>query len=60
MRELPDLAEALAAALDLAAEHQAPRPPGSGSGSRRVRPASPAPPPPARAGGGEFSDFSEF
>ena len=59
VRELPDLAEALAAALDLAAEPRAPRPPGPGSGPRRDRPASPALPPPARAGGGEFSEFSE-
>ncbi len=57
MRELPDLAEALAAALDLAAEPQAPRP--SGPGPRRSRPASPGPPPLARSGGEEFSAFSE-
>jgi hypothetical protein len=57
VRELPDLAEALAAALDLAAEHRAPRP--SGPGPRRDRPVSSAPPPPARSGGEEFSAFSE-
>ena len=50
VRELPDLAEALAAALDLAAEHQAPRP--TSSGPRRVKPVSPTSPPAgARAGG---------
>jgi hypothetical protein len=58
VRELPDLAEALAAALDLAAEHQASRPPSSGP--RRDRPAPPTPLPPAQAGKGEFSEFSEF
>jgi hypothetical protein len=60
VRELPDLAEALAAALDLAAEHQASRPSGPEPRPRRDRPVSPGPSPPARAGGGEFSEFSEF
>ena len=54
VRELPNLATA----LDLAAEHQAPRPPSPGPGPRRDRPAPPTLPPPARAGGGEFSEFS--
>ena len=50
VRELPDLAEALAAALDLAAEPRAVRPPSSGP--RRVKPVSPTSPPAgARAGG---------
>ncbi|MBV8077196.1 MAG: hypothetical protein JO284_12395 [Planctomycetaceae bacterium] len=57
MRELPGLAEALAAALDLAAEHQAPRPPSSGP--RRVKPALPTSPPAGPSGRGEFSEFSE-
>jgi hypothetical protein len=60
VRELPDLAEALAAALDLAAEHRALRPSGPGPRPRRDKPVSPAPPPPARSGGEEFSEFSEF
>jgi Transcriptional Coactivator p15 (PC4) len=64
LRELADVAEALAEALDLLADYQAPRPPspgpGLGRGPRRDRPASPALPPPARAGGEEFSAFSEF
>jgi len=57
VRELPGLAEALAAALDLAAEHQAPRPPSSGP--RRVKPALPTSPPAGPSGRGEFSEFSE-
>jgi hypothetical protein len=60
VRELPDLAEALATALDLAAEHQAPRPPSPGPGPRRVKPASPTSPPADSGGQGEFSAFSEF
>jgi hypothetical protein len=60
VRELPDLAEALAQALDLAAGQQAPRPSGPEPRPRRDRPASPAPPPPVRLGGGEFSEFSAF
>ncbi|MBV8310408.1 MAG: hypothetical protein JO344_08490 [Planctomycetaceae bacterium] len=54
VRELPDLAEALAAALDLAAEHQAPRP--TSSGPRRVKPVSPTSPPAGAGGQGEFSE----
>ena len=46
MRELPDLAEALATALDLAAEPRAPRP-------RRVKPASSISPPAGPDGQGE-------
>ena len=60
LRELADVAEALAEALDLMAEHQARRPPSPGLGPRRDRPAPSALPPPTRAGGGEFSEFSEF
>ncbi|MBV8608161.1 MAG: hypothetical protein JO034_11970, partial [Singulisphaera sp.] len=55
--ELPDLAEALAAALDLAAEPRAPRP--TSSGPRRVKPAAPTLPPAGAGGQGEFSAFSE-
>ena len=59
VRELPDLAEALAAALDLAAKHQAGRPALSPAAPhpRRDR-AIPALPSPRSAGGGE--DFDEF
>ena len=60
LRELADVAEALAEALDLMAEHQAPRPLGPGPGPRRDRPAPPALLPPAQTDGGEFSEFSEF
>ena len=60
LRELADVAEALAEALDRMAEHQALWPPGPGPGPRRDRPAPPALPSPARAAGGEFSAFSEF
>ncbi|MBV8611806.1 MAG: hypothetical protein JO034_30735 [Singulisphaera sp.] len=59
VRELPDLAEALAAALDLMAEHQDGRPalPPATPHPRRDR-AIPALPLPRSAGGGE--DFDEF
>ena len=59
LRELADVAEALATALDLMAEHQDGRPPlpPATPHSRRDR-AIPALPPPRSAGGGE--DFDEF
>ena len=59
VRELPDLAEALAAALDLAAQHRAGRPaPSSAAAHPRRDRAGPALLPPRSAGGGE--DFDEF
>jgi hypothetical protein len=59
LRELADVAEALAAALDLMAEHQDGRPtlPPTGPHPRRDR-ARPALPSPRSAAGGE--DFDEF
>ena len=59
LRELADVAEALAEALDLRAEHPAGRPPLSPAAPhpRRDR-AMPALPSPQSAGGGE--DFDEF
>ncbi|MBV8611466.1 MAG: hypothetical protein JO034_28985 [Singulisphaera sp.] len=59
LRELADVAEALAEALDLMAEHQDGRPalPPTGPPPRRDR-ARPALPPPRSAAGGE--DFDEF
>ena len=59
LRELADVAEALAAALDRRAEHPAGRPalPPAAPHPRRER-AIPALPSPPSAGGGE--DFDEF